>query len=52
MSYSHPEVLAQTLERGKELELSVAMLEPLRDLDTLEDLKHFNYLIDSGLSTP
>lgn len=52
MSYSHPEVLAQTLERAKELKLSVAMLEPLRDLDTLEDLKHFSYLIDSGLSTP
>ena len=52
MSYSHPEVLAQTLERAKELKLSFAMLEPLRDLDTLEDLKHFSYLIDSGLSTP
>ncbi|MGA0383719.1 MAG: TIGR04282 family arsenosugar biosynthesis glycosyltransferase [Flavobacteriaceae bacterium] len=52
MSYSHPEVLAQTLKRAKELKLSVAMLEPLRDLDTLEDLKHFNYLIDWGPSTP
>lgn len=52
MSYSHPDVLAQTLERAKETNLSVALLEPLRDLDTLEDLKHFNYLIDSDQSTP
>ena len=39
MPWSTPSVLAATLERARTLGLSVRLLEPLRDVDTLEDLR-------------
>ena len=39
IDWSTPAVLAQTLERAKASRLRVHALEPLRDVDTLADLR-------------
>ena len=52
ITYSNAHVLKRTLAIAKASHLSVGLLEPLRDLDTFEDLKHFDYLINSDQKTP
>ncbi|TVQ07359.1 MAG: glycosyltransferase [Balneolaceae bacterium] len=39
VEWSSPKVLQQTLEKIKKKSLSVALLHPLNDIDTIEDLK-------------
>lgn len=38
-SWSHNQVLKETLEKAYELKLSVSLIEELNDIDTIEDLK-------------
>ncbi len=39
IAWSTPSVLAATVERAGTLGLTVRLLEPLRDIDTLDDLR-------------
>lgn len=44
INWSTDEVMAQTIDRVKEKNLSFALLEELTDLDTINDLKKFDHL--------
>ena len=43
VEWSTDRVLSQTLDRLADLRLSYQLLDPLRDLDTLEDLQHLDH---------
>ena len=44
IEYSNAEVFEQTIVRGEAEKLKVALLKKLRDVDTLADLSHFDFL--------
>jgi len=46
VEWSSPKVLQQTLEKTEKKSLSVALLQPLNDIDTIEDLKKSNFFHD------
>ena len=46
ISWSTDKVLKQTLNKAKELNIEYKFLDFLSDIDTLEDLNNYKYLID------
>jgi len=45
ITWSSDQVLKQTLERIKDHGFSVKLHDPLRDIDTIDDLKHYPHLL-------